>query len=78
MTELQTPPAEGEEPKLTFEQALTRLEEITRTLESPSFSLEEMLKLYDEASKLIARCTSQLNDANEKITVLRGESEPQA
>ena len=77
MNEMQTPP-EGEEKKPTVEQALKRLEEITHTLESPSFSLEEMLKLYDEASGLISLCTSQLNQANEKITVLRGGAEAQS
>ena len=62
-----------EEKKLTFEQALKRLEEIIRALEGSSFSLENMVQLYDEANELISMCTSELAAASKKVEVIRQE-----
>lgn len=61
------------ETKLTFEQALKRLEEIIRALEGSSFSLENMVQLYDEANELIGMCTAELNAASKKVEVIRQE-----
>ena len=55
----------------TFEQALKRLEEIIRALEGSTFSLENMLQLYDEANALIDMCTGKLAAASEKVEVIR-------
>lgn len=61
------------ETKLTFEQALKRLEEIIRALEGSSFSLENMVQLYDEANELIGMCTAELTAASKKVEVIRQE-----
>ena len=61
------------ETKPTFEQALKRLEEIIRALEGSSFSLEDMVKLYDEANELIGMCTAELTAASKKVEVIRQE-----
>ena len=61
------------ENKPTFEQALKRLEEIIRALEGSSFSLENMVQLYDEANELIAMCTEELAAASKKVEVIRQE-----
>ncbi len=53
--------------KQTFEQALERLEEISRLLESGDTSLEESLKMYEEGMKLIDFCNAKLNEAQKKI-----------
>lgn len=61
------------ENKPTFEQALKRLEEIIRALEGSSFSLENMVQLYDEANELISMCTAELTAASKKVEVIRQE-----
>lgn len=61
------------ENKPTFEQALKRLEEIIRALEGSSFSLENMVQLYDEANELIGMCTEELAAASKKVEVIRQE-----
>ena len=58
------------ENKMTFEQALERLEEIAEQLEQGSVPLDESLKLYEEGSKLAAVCNSALKTAQQKITEL--------
>jgi len=56
--------------KQTFEQALERLEEISRSLESGETSLEESLKMYEEGMKLIEFCNAKLNEAQKTIQKL--------
>lgn len=60
---------------MTFEQALTRLDEITALLSNGSTSLEQSLALYAEGASLIESCTQQLNDAKTKIEKLFPEKE---
>lgn len=54
----------------TFESAFARLEEILERMNSGTISLDESLKLYEEADKLIAMCSKRLNDAERKIEIL--------
>lgn len=53
-----------------FEQSMTRLEEIVRTLESGSAPLDESLKLYEEGIALVRLCSSRLDEAEKKIKLL--------
>lgn len=55
---------------ITFETALTRLEAILEKMNGGSISLDESLKLYEEADQLIAICNKRLNEAERKIEVL--------
>jgi exodeoxyribonuclease VII small subunit len=55
---------------LSFESAYARLEEILERMNSGKVSLEESLKLYEEADNLITRCTKQLTHAEKKIEML--------
>ena len=57
-------------PEKTFEAAFARLEEILERLNSGTVSLDESLKLYEEADKLIVACTRKLNDAERTIEIL--------
>lgn len=57
-------------PTISFEASLARLEEILERLNTGSISLEDSLKHYEEADKLIAVCMKRLNDAERKIEVL--------
>ena len=54
----------------TFEQAMTRLEQIVAALEGGKCSLDESLALFEEGTKLTAYCSKQLKEAEQKIVKL--------
>ena len=56
--------------KKSFEEALFKLEQITKELEEGDLSLEESLKYFDEGVKLAEYCNSKLNDAQKKVEIL--------
>ena len=56
--------------KMSFEQSMTRLEEVVRTLESGSATLDESLKLYEEGIALVRACSAKLDEAENKIRLL--------
>jgi exodeoxyribonuclease VII small subunit len=56
--------------EISFEKAFTRLEEILEQMNSSSISLDESLKLYEEADKLINTCGTRLNEAERRIETL--------
>lgn len=56
-----------------FEQNLTRLEEISKLLESENLGLDESIALYEEGIKLSKLCISKLKKAELKITKLKNE-----
>lgn len=55
---------------ISFEAAFARLEAILERLNGGTISLDDSLKLYEEADKLIAICHKQLNEAEKKIEIL--------
>ena len=56
--------------ELTFEQAITRLEQIVATLEGGRCTLDDSLKLFEEGTKLTAYCADQIKTAEQKIIKL--------
>lgn len=58
------------EEKTTFEEGLKRLEEIVRQMEQGNVPLAESLRLFEEGTKLVARCNQQLDDAELKVVRL--------
>jgi exodeoxyribonuclease VII small subunit len=56
--------------ELSFEQALTRLEEIVSRLEAGEEGLEEAITLFEEGSKLSQLCQERLSVARGKIEKL--------
>ncbi len=56
------------ENSLTYEQAVSRLEEIVELLEKNEVPLDEALKLFEEGTKLTAFCSEKLREAKQKIT----------
>ena len=56
--------------KKSFEEALEKLEQITKELEEGDLSLEESLNYFDEGVQLAELCNSKLNDAQKKIEIL--------
>jgi exodeoxyribonuclease VII small subunit len=57
-------------PEASFENAFARLEEILEQMNSGTVTLDESLKLYEEADRLIAACNKRLVDAERKIEIL--------
>lgn len=57
------------ENKLSFEAAMTRLEEIVRLLEKGDTALEDSLSIFEEGTSLIKYCGKLLDDA--ELTVVR-------
>lgn len=55
---------------MTFETAFSRLEEILEKLNSGSLPLDQSLKLYEEADKLIVGCSKKLTEAEKKVEML--------
>ena len=56
--------------KKSFENALEKLESITKELEEGDLSLEDSLKHFDEGVKLAEYCNSKLSDAQRKVEIL--------
>lgn len=52
----------------TYGDKIKRLEEIVAVLESGDASLEESLKLFEEAGGLVADCNTVLTEARLKIS----------
>ena len=61
----------------TFEESMVRLEEIVKSLEGGEVSLEESIKLFEEGTKLAAKCDQLLKNAEQKVTVLLRGSDGQ-
>ena len=58
------------EKKVTFEQAMARLEEIVKQLEQGDAPLEDALALFEEWNRLMKKCTTQLDKAEQKVSKL--------
>ena len=51
----------------TFEESMSRLEQIIRAMERGDVPLEESLKLFQEGTELVQTCTKLLDDAQLQI-----------
>jgi exodeoxyribonuclease VII small subunit len=58
---------------LSYEQSLDRLEKILEMMNSGKVSLEDSLKLFEEAENLMRKCTQSLNTAEKTIEKLMKE-----
>lgn len=56
---------------LSFEDSLSRLDEIVRHLEKGDLPLGESLALYEEGTALIASCSKMLDEAEQKVVKLK-------
>jgi exodeoxyribonuclease VII small subunit len=57
---------------LTFEEALTRLEEVVRVLEDGHIGLDESLVQYEAGVRLLKTCRESLQNAESRIMLLTG------
>lgn len=63
--------------KLSFEGSMTRLEEIVSLLEKGDAPLEQAMALFEEGAKLLRECTKQLDEAEQKVSLLTAGKENQ-
>ena len=62
---------ETRETKLSFETALSTLENIVETMESGDVPLADLLAKFEEGSRLLKICETRLKDAELKIEQLK-------
>ncbi len=65
------------EENMTFEQSMSRLDEIVRQLERGDAPLEQALALFEEGTGLIRGCSAQLDQAEQKVRLLLAGPEGQ-
>lgn len=59
--------------KLTYEQAVERLEELVDRIESGEVSLESTVQAYEEGVKLKAHCESLLSRAEQRVEAIKAD-----
>ncbi len=60
---------------ISFEEAIAKLEEAVRLLESGALSLDESISKYEEAMKYAAICNKTLEKAEQKVKILTENSD---
>ncbi len=58
------------EKNISFEQAMEQLDAAVRALESGSLGLDDAMKIYEEAIKLLRLCHTALEDAERRVSIL--------
>jgi len=63
---------------MSFEQAMSALEQVVGQLERGDVPLEDSIKLYERGAELKKRCEAKLKDAEEKVAqiTLDGDGNP--
>lgn len=56
--------------KLSFEDKLSRLEEIVASLEKGDAPLADSLRLFEEGTKLVNACSAELDKAEQQVVKL--------
>ncbi len=56
--------------ELKFEEAIKRLEDISKELESGELGLDDSVSKFEEGMKISKMCTKMLNEAEKKINLL--------
>ena len=56
--------------RLSFEEAMGRLEANVEQLERGECGLDQSLKLFEEGAKLAGQCEELLNKAEQRVTML--------
>lgn len=63
---------DGNPAERSYEEAVSRLEEIVQRLETGELSLEESLTLFEEGIHLAKYCTGKLDAAEGRLEILLG------
>ncbi len=69
------PPSQKKETEenLQFEEAIERLESIIERMESEQIPLQELLKDYEEGTKLLKLCRDRIDGARQKVDKINKE-----
>ena len=70
----QLPAIEG----LSFKEGLLELDQIVRALEANQLELEDSIASYERGVQLLGALQKRLDEAQQKVTVLMGELEPES
>lgn len=60
-----------ETPPPAFEEALAQLEEMVEDMESDQIPLEELIRKYEEGTRLYRICEKRLDEAQGRIEIIR-------
>ena len=63
----------GTDENLQFEEAIEKLESIIQRMESEQIPLEELLKDYEEGTKLLKLCRDRIDGARQKVEKINKE-----
>ncbi|MCI1931682.1 MAG: exodeoxyribonuclease VII small subunit [Clostridia bacterium] len=61
--------------KMTYEEAVSRIEEIVSKLENEQVPLDESIKLYKEGMELSLFCSKKLDRAQKEVEELKKDTE---
>ena len=64
--------------ELSFKEGLLELDQIVRALEANQLELEDSIESYERGVKLLGALQKRLDEAQQKVTVLMGELEPES
>lgn len=59
-----------ENKEITFEEALSQLEQIVNSLENGSAPLDKSLDLFENGVRLVKICNNKLDEAEHKVKIL--------
>lgn len=60
---------------MSFEEALSRLEEIVGEMDSGKAELDKLLELFEEGTTLVRKCKKELDNAEKKIKLVTEDGE---
>lgn len=63
----------SEDKKMSFEEALSRLEAVVKELEDGRLPLEKAIELFTEGIELSKICNSHLEEAEQRISILTAD-----
>lgn len=61
--------------KLSYEEKLRQVEGMITAMEAGGLSLEETLRQYEEGMSLLGEMEKELNEAQQRLTVLRRQAD---
>lgn len=61
--------------EMSFEEAMSELEQVVSQLDSGDVPLEQSIKLYERGAELKARCEAKLKEAEEKVAAITTDRE---
>lgn len=64
-----------EKKKPSFEEALSRLDEIVSEMDSGKAELDKLLSLFEEGTALVKQCKKELDSAERKIKLVTEDGE---